>query len=65
MAELKHYYTVVENLSGVWTGEDEIAYLSDKSGVTQVWAMSLTDKKPRQLTFYLERIWRLAATTKT
>ncbi|MCI8567519.1 MAG: S9 family peptidase [Lachnospiraceae bacterium] len=61
MAELKHYFTVVENRSGVWIGEDEIAYLSDQSGVTQVWKLSLSDKKPQQLTFYTERIWRLCA----
>ncbi len=61
MAELKHYFTVVENRNGVWIGEDEIAYLSDRSGVTQVWKLSLADKKPEQLTFYTERIWRLAA----
>ena len=62
MAELKNYYTVVENRSGVWIGDDEIAYLSNKSGVDQIWKMSLKDKKPEQLTFYKERIWRLAGT---
>ncbi len=61
MAELKNYYMAVESRGGVWTGEDEIAYLSDKSGVSQIWKISLSDRTPRQLTFYKERIWRLAA----
>lgn len=61
METLKKYYTVVENRSGVWLEHDEIAYLSDKSGVTQVWKMSIHDKKPIQLTFYEERVWRLEA----
>ena len=60
MAELKNYYTVVENKTGVWIGNDEIAYLSDKSGVNQIWTMSLKDKVPVQRTFYKERIWRMA-----
>lgn len=61
MDTLKKYYTVVENRSGVWLENDEIAYLSDKSGVTQVWKMSIHDKKPVQLTCYSERVWRLEA----
>lgn len=61
MDTLKKYYTVVENRSGVWLDNDEIAYLSDKSGVTQVWKMSIHEKKPVQLTFYNERVWRLEA----
>lgn len=61
MDSLKKYYTVVENRSGVWLENDEIAYLSDKSGIIQIWKMSIHDKNPIQLTFYKERIWRLEA----
>lgn len=61
METLEKYYKTVENRTGVWLENDEIAYLSDKSGVTQVWKMSIHDKKPIQLTFYTERIWRLEA----
>lgn len=59
MAELKSYYTVVENRGGVWLKNGDVAYLSDKSGVSQIWQMSLADRTPRQCTFYKERIWRL------
>ncbi len=59
MELLKKYYTVTENKCGVWIGKDEIAYLSDKSGVNKIWKMSLKDKKPVQVTFYDERIWRI------
>ena len=61
METLKKYYMTVENRTGVWLENDEIAYLSDKSGVIQVWKMSIHDKKPIQLTHYNERIWRLEA----
>lgn len=61
METLKKYYMTVENRTGVWLENDEIAYLSDKSGVIQVWKMSIHDKKPIQLTHYTERIWRLEA----
>ena len=61
METLKKYYTVLENRTGIWLQNDEIAYLSDKSGVIQVWKMNIHEKKPRQLTFYDERIWRLEA----
>lgn len=36
METLKKYYMTVENRTGVWLENDEIAYLSDKSGVIQV-----------------------------
>lgn len=61
METLKKYYTALENRSGVWLHNDEIAYLSDKSGVIQVWKMNIHERKPRQLTFFNERIWRLEA----
>ena len=61
METLRKYYTVVENKTGVWLENDEIAYLSDRSGVNQVWKMNIHDKIPQQVTFYSERIWRLEA----
>lgn len=61
MADLKNYFMAVENKNGVWVGEDEIAYLSNKSGVYQIWKISLKDRAPRQLTFYKERIMTLKA----
>ena len=61
METLKKYYTVLENRTGIWLQNDEIAYLSDKSGIIQVWKMNIHEKKPQQLTFYDERIWRLEA----
>ena len=61
METLKKYYTVVENKTGVWLENDEIAYLSDRSGVNQVWKMNIHEKVPKQVTFYSERIWRLEA----
>ena len=61
METLKKYYTVLENRTGIWLQNDEIAYLSDKSGIIQVWKMNIHKKKPQQLTFYDERIWRLEA----
>jgi Tol biopolymer transport system component len=61
METLRKYYTVVENKTGVWLENDEIAYLSDRSGVNQVWRMNIHDKVPQQVTFYSERIWRLEA----
>ena len=59
METLRKYYTVVENKTGVWLENDEIAYLSDRSGVNQVWKMNIHEKVPQQVTFYSERIWRL------
>ena len=61
METLKKYYMTVENRTGVWLENDEIAYLSDKSGVIQFWKMYINDKKPIQLTHYNERSWRLEA----
>ena len=45
METLKKYYMTVEN----------------RTGVIQVWKMSIHGKKPIQLTHYNERIWRLEA----
>lgn len=61
METLRKYYTVLENRTGIWLENDEIAYLSDKSGIIQVWKMNIHEKKPVQLTFFNERIWRLEA----
>ena len=62
MADIEKYYRVVENRGGVWMADGSIAYLSDQSGTSQIWTLSLEDREPRQLTFYGERIWRLAPT---
>lgn len=62
MADIEKYYRVTENRGGVWMADGTIAYLSDRSGTSQIWTMSLTDRMPHQRTFYSERIWRLATT---
>ena len=59
METLKKYFSVTENRTGVWVGGEEIAYLSDRSGVTQVWKMNIRDRVPHQVTHYSERIWNL------
>lgn len=61
METLKQYYTVVESRTGVWLENQNIAYLSDKSGVMQVWKMSIQDKKPIQMTFFPEPVRCLEA----
>ncbi len=62
MSDVKQYFSIETNGAAVWLRDGEIAYTNNKSGTMQIWKTDINGKKPEQLTFGTERIWRLAGT---
>lgn len=62
MSDVKSFYSIPTSGSAVWLENDEIAFLNNSSGVSQIWKTDVKGSKPKQLTFLEERIWRLAGT---
>ena len=61
MSDVKSYYSVQTNGAAAWLKDGEIAFLNNASGTNQVWKTDIHGKKPEQLSFLSERIWRLEA----
>ena len=61
MSDVKSSYSVQTNGAAAWLKDGEIAFLNNASGTNQVWKTDIHGKKPEQLSFLSERIWRLEA----
>lgn len=57
MATIDKYFKISSADNGQWLGNGEITFISDESGVDQIWKTKIGDE-PVQLTFLKERIWK-------
>lgn len=53
------YFKISSSRNPHWLGNEEIVFVSNKSGVNQIWKTRIGGD-PEQLTFFEERIWKLA-----
>lgn len=59
MGTINNYYEINLAYSPQWLENGEIVFLSNESGVNQIWKIKIGGE-PIQLTFFKERIWKLA-----
>lgn len=61
MANINHYYSINSCQRGQWTGPDSFIFLTNKSGVNQIWQKALSpDAQEVQRTFLTERVWSVS-----
>ena len=60
MATINQYFTIGSCSSARWLDEESFVYLSNKSGVNQIWQKSLVTGEDVQKTFFNERVWSLS-----
>ena len=60
MADIRAYYNVSNCTSGIYMKDGSILFLSNRSGMNQVWQVR-PGEKPVQLTFLEDRVWSLHA----
>lgn len=56
MKQIEKYLGIKSSSKGVWTTENEIAYVSNASGVAQIYKLDLNTNQHRQVTFFSERV---------
>ena len=60
MANIQHYYSINSCYRAQWMDENSFAFLSNQSGVNQIWKKSIAPHaQPVQCTFLQERVWNL------
>lgn len=60
MSNINNYYSISSCTGAKWLKGSKFAYVSTKSGVNQIWEGDIDTREERQLTFFNERIWRIA-----
>lgn len=57
MATIQQYYTIGSASSARWITEDSFVFLTNRSGVNQIWEKTLSTGEEKQRTFSKERVW--------
>lgn len=57
MATINQFYNIGSCSSAKWLSEDSFAFLSNRSGVNQIWEKNLSTGEEVQRTFFTERVW--------
>lgn len=61
MIDISSYFTISRTRSGFMLDEDRLVYLSDESGVDQLYVKSISDKSVRCITNFENRVWTLSS----
>lgn len=60
MATIQQYYNISSSSKAKWLKNGEFVYLSDESGVSQIWKRNPGTGESVQLTHFKERVWSLS-----
>ena len=56
MATINQYYSIGSTSGARWLDDDHIVFLTNRSGVNQIWEKCLSTGEEKQLTFFSERV---------
>jgi len=61
MSKLFDYLNAKSSHSAVWIDKDNIAFVSNETGVTQIWGLNMNSKELKQYTDFKERVWSISS----